>query len=111
MCAVDNRLETPKFSQRLARERSVLNCRVHLAPPGVPVVLPVGGEFDLPLARLDNKYTFCRWLVLASEKDASCFDDEFFHLQRSVCSVSKLIMNEVNAWPSLSADFKNDTKG
>lgn len=73
MCAVDTKLKVPKFGHRSAQEKLVRACGVHWSMVGGHPSIPATAVFDLPLALLNDEYTFCFWLALTLEGGAACF--------------------------------------
>lgn len=107
MCAVDTELKTAKFGHRSARQRFVDACKVHWGSLRGKILLPAAAVFDLSFARSDDEYSFCSWLTLELEEDASHFAGELYYQWQGIRNVSQLVLDAACARPSLTADFRN----
>lgn len=106
MCArYDDLAANPRKPQFSARERFVHICDIHWSHIRGQIELPEAANFDLPIARTDEKYCFCRWFAAAITEASPTFWEDNSDAWSGVCNVSRDLLKHIYAQTSLPADF------
>lgn len=111
MYALDAELEVSAQGRFSARKRFAKACGFHCAALGGRTSFPASAGLDLFIGRSNDECTFRHWLALAVENSCTQFGGRLFYQQGELCKVYQLIMDEVDALPSVLVDSLNMSKG